>query len=234
MTTSTWGAHALSVGSSFDSSTGLVQGFPKWILWDVYKSSSWKGKVIYDLISRRRSAGLNGFLHQEILRAYDTEFPREWLTVLLSLRAFHPTNASQNPLWVCTNIIYSRNFCSPISWQHTWLKSEEKHEVHFVFRDLFRLCTLSAVFDRQCPPGLKAVNEYSASGWEDQTGGQLEAGKQGLCGHLASRPVAPSAVAQTQLTWLSSCSVAGHLHPLHTWFGGPKKRPCPDRVSDAP
>ena len=60
----TWGAHTLSVGSSFWFSTGLVQGFPKWILWDVYKSSSWKRKVIYDLISRR-SAGLNGFLHQE-------------------------------------------------------------------------------------------------------------------------------------------------------------------------
>lgn len=51
------------------------------------------------------------FFITRILRAYDTEFPREWLTVLLSLRAFHPINVSQNPLRVCTHIIYSRNFC---------------------------------------------------------------------------------------------------------------------------
>lgn len=51
------------------------------------------------------------FFITRILRAYDTEFPRECLTVLLLLRAFHPTNASQNPLRVCTHIIYSTNFC---------------------------------------------------------------------------------------------------------------------------
>lgn len=36
------------------------------------------------------------------------------------------------------------------------------------------------------------MNEFSASGWKDQTGGQLEAGQQMPCGHTVSRPVAPA------------------------------------------
>ena len=170
------------------------------------------------------------FFITRILRAYDTELPREWLTVLLSLRAFHPTKASQNSLWVCTHIIYSRNFCSLTprtthmaeKWRKTWSSLCLERPVQAL--------PLSGVSDRQCLPDLKAVNEYSASGWKDQMGGQLEAGKQVPCGHIASRPVAPSAAAQAQL--LDSAAAQWRDTCTHSTHGlEDPKRPCPGVVS---